>query len=110
MLPGLRVLRRSICCYFVPMTASMEMEPERDELRLMVGAPPFTAERLVTLENWQRPPYNRWAFQHVRELIPTAAIPRGDGPVWELEREERDLNGIRFTTQDGELTVGGLLD
>jgi CubicO group peptidase (beta-lactamase class C family) len=92
------------------MTASMEMEPERDELRLMVGAPPFTAERLVTLENWQRPPYNRWAFQHVRELIPTAAIPRGDGPVWELEREERDLNGIRFTTQDGELTVGGLLD
>jgi CubicO group peptidase (beta-lactamase class C family) len=92
------------------MTASMEMEPERDELRLMVGAPPFTAERLVTLENWQRPPYNRWAFQHVRELIPTAAIPCGDGPVWELEREERDLNGIRFTTQDGELTVGGLLD
>jgi CubicO group peptidase (beta-lactamase class C family) len=95
------------------MTASMEMEPERDELRLMVGAPPFTAERLVTLENWQRPPYNRWAFQHVRELIPTAAIPRGDGRVWELERDERDLSGIRFTIEQatvGEFTVGEFLD
>jgi len=76
----------------------------------MVGSPPFTAERLVTLENWQQGPYNRWAFQHVRELIPTAAIPRGDGPVWELERDERDLTGLRFTTRQGELTVGGLLD
>jgi CubicO group peptidase (beta-lactamase class C family) len=90
------------------MTASME--PDQDELRLMVGSPPFTAERLVTLENWQRGPYNRWAFQHVRELIPTAAIPRGAGPVWELERDERDLSGIRFTTRHGELTVGELLD
>jgi CubicO group peptidase (beta-lactamase class C family) len=90
------------------MTASME--PDQDELRLMVGSPPFTADRLVTLENWQQGPYNRWAFQHVRELIPTAAIPRGDGPVWELERDERDLSGIRFTTRDGGLTVGELLD
>jgi CubicO group peptidase (beta-lactamase class C family) len=90
------------------MTASGE--PERDELRLMVGSPPFTAQRLVTLENWQRPPYNRWAFQHVRELIPTAAISRGDGPVWELERDERDLSGISFTAQQAELTVGELLD
>jgi CubicO group peptidase (beta-lactamase class C family) len=93
------------------MTASME--PEQDELRLMVGAPPFTAERLVTLQNWQRPPYNRWAFQHVRELIPTAAISRGDGPVWEFDREQRDLSGIRFRAQQAqqaELTVGELLD
>jgi hypothetical protein len=65
---------------------------------------------LVTLGNWQRGPYNRWAFQHVRELIPSAAISRGDGPVWELERDERDLAGIRFATREGELTVGGLLD
>ena len=75
------------------------MEPERDESRLMAGAPPFTPERLVTLANWGQPPYNRWAFQHVRELIPTAAIPRGDGPVWELERDERDLSGISFTAE-----------
>jgi CubicO group peptidase (beta-lactamase class C family) len=61
---------------------------------LMSGAPPFPPERLVTLANWQDPPYNRWAFQHVRELIPTARIWRGNGPVWELPRRERDLSGI----------------
>jgi CubicO group peptidase (beta-lactamase class C family) len=92
------------------MSVTASMEPDRGELRLMVGSPPFTAERLVTLGNWQQGPYNRWAFQHVRELIPTAAIPRGDGPVWELDRDERDLSGLRFTTRQGELTVGGLLD
>ena len=40
----------------------------------------------VTLLNWQDPPFNRWSFQHLRELIPTQRIPRGEGPgrplVW----------------------------
>jgi CubicO group peptidase (beta-lactamase class C family) len=76
----------------------------------MAGAPPFTRETLVTLENWQQSPFNRWAFQHVRELIPTARISRGDGPAWELPRAERDLTGIRFATRSRELTVGQHLD
>jgi len=61
------------------------------DLHLMEGAPPFPPERLVTLENWQDPPFNRWGFQHIRDLIPTARIPRGDGPVWRLPRAERDV-------------------
>jgi CubicO group peptidase (beta-lactamase class C family) len=83
---------------------------DRDELRLMIGSPPFTLENLVTLENWQRVPFNRWAFQHVRELIPTARIPRGNGPVWKLPRAERDLTGVRFATRSGECTVAELLN
>ena len=75
----------------------------------MTGAPPFSVEALVTLENWQRPPYNRWAFQHVRELIPTARIARGDGPAWELPRIEQNLGEIRFATQSGESTVSDFL-
>ena len=51
------------------------------DLGLMSGPPPFDADRLVTLANWQEAPFNRWAFQHVAELIPTARIPRGEGPV-----------------------------
>jgi CubicO group peptidase (beta-lactamase class C family) len=46
---------------------------------LMSGAPP-PAESRVTLGNWQDPPYNRWSFQHLRELIPTQRISRGPGP------------------------------
>jgi len=75
----------------------------------MTGAPPFAPQSRVTLANWQDPPFNRWAFQHVRELIPTARIPRGDGPAWPLPRAERDLAGVRFASGDQELTVAGLL-
>ncbi len=46
---------------------------------LMSGFPP-PAESRVTLANWQDPPYNRWSFQHLRELIPTQRISRGHGP------------------------------
>ena len=46
---------------------------------LMSGFPP-PAESRATLANWQDPPYNRWSFQHLRELIPTQRIPRGHGP------------------------------
>ena len=44
----------------------------------MSGFPP-PAESRVTLANWQDPPYNRWSFQHLRELIPTQRISRGSG-------------------------------
>jgi CubicO group peptidase (beta-lactamase class C family) len=64
-----------------------------DDLRLMEGAPPFPPERLVNLTNWQDPPFNRWGFQHIRDLIPTARIPSGDGPVWRFPRSERDVMG-----------------
>jgi CubicO group peptidase (beta-lactamase class C family) len=65
-----------------------------DVLGLMHGAPPFPAERLVTLENWQDPPFNRWGFLHVRDLIPTARIPHGDGRTWRLPSAERDLSDV----------------
>jgi CubicO group peptidase (beta-lactamase class C family) len=46
---------------------------------LMTGFPP-AAESQVTLANWQDPPFNRWAFQHMRELIPSQVIPAGPRP------------------------------
>jgi len=76
---------------------------------MMAGAPPFPPESLVTLGNWQEPPFNRWAFQHVRELIPTARISRGDGKPRPLPLAQRDLSGLRFRSGDRELTVGELL-
>jgi CubicO group peptidase (beta-lactamase class C family) len=66
------------------------------DLGLMVGVPPFPADGLVTLANWQDPPYNRWGFQHVRELIPTANISRGPDRPWPLRRAERDLDGFEL--------------
>jgi CubicO group peptidase (beta-lactamase class C family) len=76
---------------------------------MMTGAPPFPPQARVTLGNRQDPPFNRWAFQHVRELIPTARIGRRDGPVWQLPGAERDVLGIRFSAEGRELTVAELL-
>jgi CubicO group peptidase (beta-lactamase class C family) len=76
----------------------------------MTGAPPFPPGAQVTLANWQDPPFNRWAFQHVRELIPTARIARAAGPAWELPRAERDVLGFRFGLGDRELSIAELLD
>jgi CubicO group peptidase (beta-lactamase class C family) len=45
------------------------------EVAPMEGFPP-RPESLVNLENWQEPPYNRWSFQHLREVIPTQRIAR----------------------------------
>lgn len=76
---------------------------------LMAGSPP-TSGSLVTLANWQEPPYLRWAYLHVRELIPTAAISRGDGPVTLLPRAERDLDDLEFRIRGERHTVGQMLD
>jgi CubicO group peptidase (beta-lactamase class C family) len=38
----------------------------------------------VTARNWQDPPFNRWAFWHVGEILPTYRVPRGDGLVRDL--------------------------
>jgi CubicO group peptidase (beta-lactamase class C family) len=47
-------------------------------MTLMTGFPP-AREAQVTLDNWQDPPFNRWAFRHMRELIPSQLIPAGSG-------------------------------
>ncbi len=69
----------------------------------MVGPPPYPPERLVSLANWQDPPFNRWGFQHVRDLIPTSRIARGERSR-AFPRAERDLGGLRL--QLGRRSVG----
>ena len=58
----------------------------------------------VTLANWRSAPFNRWAFQHVRELIPTADIPHEPRRVREFKAEPRsfELEGfLAETDTDG---------
>jgi hypothetical protein len=57
------VVSMMIDCQFVLMGVGTTRE--HDEPRLMAGSPPHPVENLVTLENWQRPPFNRWAFQPI---------------------------------------------
>ena len=54
--------------------------------------------------DWDRAPWNRWSFQHVRDILPTVAISRGTGPVSDLPRREQNLEGVTVTGIDGEAT------
>ena len=45
----------------------------------MIGFPPHPADRW-SLATWQNAPANRWSFQHIREVVPTARVSRGSGP------------------------------
>jgi CubicO group peptidase (beta-lactamase class C family) len=67
-------------------------------LPIMQGSPP----RLILPNiDWDRPPWNRWAFQHVREIVPTAEVWRGRGLVRPIPRDDRDLDGLPLALSDG---------
>ncbi|MGI9263391.1 MAG: serine hydrolase domain-containing protein, partial [Gammaproteobacteria bacterium] len=65
-------------------------------------ASPTTGSHQVTRENSMRPPFSRWAFQHIRELHPTRAIYRGDAPATQLERHPRPLDDLSLESDGGE--------
>lgn len=77
-------------------------------LPIMQGSPPALVPPRL---DWDRPPWNRWAFQNIRQMLPTAEVWRGTGPVRHLPRAERDLDGLAVKSAAGEATtLAGLLD
>lgn len=49
----------------------------------------------MTPDSWQEWPHNRWAYQHIDEVLTTADVPRGPGPVLELPvGEPLDVPGL----------------
>jgi CubicO group peptidase (beta-lactamase class C family) len=65
---------------------------------IMQGYPPPVDKR-ITLENWDRPPFNRWAFQHIREVIPTVEVFRGVEPVWSLANSGQEFDDLEILHQ-----------
>jgi CubicO group peptidase (beta-lactamase class C family) len=67
----------------------------------------------VTGSNWQDPPFNRWAYWHVSEFLPTYTVSRGSGPVRPLPpwTGSLDVTSVAVTRLDGaEATLAGVLD
>jgi CubicO group peptidase (beta-lactamase class C family) len=78
----------------------MSLEPE------VPGAP-------AAVYSWQDPPFNRWAFWHVGEILPTYPVSRGEGPARALPAAAAgpDLSGVAVTRVDGSAgTAGEVLD
>lgn len=64
----------------------------------------------VTLANWQTGPYVQWSFQHVDEVVPTAAIAASATPV-DLPASPVGLKDLPVTLSDGsDTTVDGIID
>lgn len=81
-----------------------------EELGLMQGSPPG-GDRLVTLDNWQSGPWNRWSYQHIGQVIPCSRIWCGDGSPSLLESDSRDVGRVEFEATDGSrTTVAELLE
>ena len=51
---------------------------------VMHGFPPGPKQQ-ATLVNWRTPPFNVWAFHHVREIVPSADVSNDPENVWQLE-------------------------
>lgn len=66
---------------------------------------PVPNEYRVPRQDWDRAPWNRWSFQNIRQIVPTAEVWRGKGPVWELSRRFFDLNNLEFHGGDGHATT-----
>jgi CubicO group peptidase (beta-lactamase class C family) len=64
----------------------------------------------ATLDNWQEPPYNRWAFAHIETLMPTHRVPRGPAPTTLEHRPllRGDLPTVGFDGTPS--TLDGVLD
>lgn len=75
----------------------------------MQGAPPPPSQRVPPLD-WDRPPWNRWSFQRMSELLPTTAIRRGQS-VSALPEAHQDISAISFNSCTGKTsTVEQLID
>ncbi len=86
---------------------AQEIPKTATEMGIMQGSPP---QRAIDIAEWDKGPDNRWAFQHISEIIPVANISRGSGLPTSLRRAPKDLSGLQFQALDGaEMTVQDML-
>lgn len=77
------------------------------KLGWMQGSPP-PADKMVRFADgtYFTFPKQRWSFAHFRELMPTARVSRGTGPIAELPEALRpDLAGVTFIPTGGKAPV-----
>src|SRR5579871_4577799 len=67
---------------------------------LMTGFPPAPPDQ-VTLANWRTPPFNRWAFHHVREIVPSADIAHDPASALAAPVAAIDTGALRIPRPNG---------
>jgi len=57
---------------------------------------PCPQEFRADLSNRDSPPFNRWSFCHVAELMPSVRVHRGSGPAAEFNYLLQAIDGLQF--------------
>jgi CubicO group peptidase (beta-lactamase class C family) len=83
-----------------------------ERLQLMQGFPPAADKRVSAATYMRQYPQSRWAFHHMRELLPSRNVARGSGPVSPLPAgadRRAEIDALRFQGADGELSFAEYL-
>lgn len=94
-----------MCLFATCASAQVQQAPsgpaDTDPVKMgwMQGSPPPPEKRILFRDgSFYQFPKTRWSFAHYRELVPTARIARGKGPVSALPLALRnDLDAVTFT-------------
>ena len=76
---------------------------------LMSGFPSHSTDQ-VSLANWRTDPFNKWAFHHVRDIVPSADIPNDPGNIWQLDSNPGDLSSLTVEHDGIRYSIDKLLD
>lgn len=75
-----------------------------DRLGYMTTFPPV-GDKIVDQSNRFKYPQMRWGFLHMRELMPSRNIRRGEAPASALPAAPRNLDGYAFEDANGQRTT-----
>ena len=75
---------------------------------IMQGMPPPSEWRVPRID-WDRAPWNRWSFQNIQQILPTAPVRRGTA-VSTLPEAHEPIEEIGFDALHGPTTVAQWVD
>ena len=110
--PGAAWQVRAAPDFFILLDVGAMTSYKNSELRppIMAGSP-VPPQWRVPRATWDAPPWNRWSFQHMREILPSVEVSRGNGPIAPLTTELQDIGAIEFESVNaGTITVDTMLD
>ena len=72
-----------------------------DTIPELLSGPDAEIFKRMPRMDWDRPPWNRWSFQRIREFMPTARVWRGNIVSSKFQRDEKDIKEVIFKRSDG---------
>lgn len=65
---------------------------------------------LVPRADWDRAPWNRWTFQNVRSMVPTAQVWRGQGEPTTLPSAHQDIDELALRLDGTSQTLASFME